>query len=320
MSQQPPIPRPPGPALDKAPPPHDAHVSGGACEHQSGMSAEAFWGAVRSTIKREIIRLAKGTENVDDVYTLKPLGQKMVEDLIDAFKEGKTVPGLAAKENASEKCIMNWFELACFARWYAGDHINGDKREYIRQQLSYGVTAKELMQDEAIGENWYFCDGSEPEDEKGACCPADVLDDWYYQQLTQGIVPQIEPQKTSWLPIVFLGLGVFAVAMTVRAMSHHTQPNPSASIVPRFKPGKTPGEQAEINRRILRTSTAIKHSFEEWDEAREYLQGSRGGFDSHVTGVLDDLRDLVIQLKSIGQDTTDRKEIGRMLELSAGSS
>lgn len=219
-SSKPPIGRPPGPALDEAPPPHTLQAPESVCTSQTGMSSEAFWGAVRSTIRREIIRLAKGTENIDNAYTITPVGEKMIEDLVQAFVDGKQVPGLPAKADSSGHCLMNWWELACFARYYAGNAVTGISRDHIREQLAQGVTVKELMDDELVGMNWYFCDKEAPEDEKAYCCPPDLLDDWYYKDLTSGTVPESKDKaSSSWATVALIALGIFAVAATVKILS-----------------------------------------------------------------------------------------------------
>lgn len=291
------------------------------------MSDEAFWGAVRSVVKREIIRKAKGTENVDNVYTISSIGEKMIDDLVNAFKpnpeEDKkiNVPGLAAHE-ASGKCLMNWYALACFVRFYASDFVTGEMRDHILQQLNSGVTAQELIDDEIVGVNWYFCEDPNlvPEDEKNYCCPAEILDDWYYQELTQGKVPQVSPGGTSWLTVGLLGLGVFAVAMTIRAVSQHAQPNPSMNTIPVPSSGKTRKERDAIRAKVLRLNTARKHPFEEWDELREGLYSGDRIVSGYGWETFEDLHDLVESLRSIGIKTTDKTEAEWMLNLSAGVS
>lgn len=231
--KKPPVGRPPGPALDKAPPPHQPQAPASPCSAQTGMSDEAFWGGVRATIRREVIRLAKGTENIDNAYTLTPVGEKMIEDLVQAFVDGKQVPGLAPKADSSGKCIMNWWELACFTRYYAGTAVTGHSRDHIREQLAQGVTVKELMDDELVGMNWYFCDKEVPEDEKQYCCPPDLLDDWYYKDLTEGKVQETSGgTKNSILSIALIGIGVLAVAAAISVMSN-TVAAPERRTVPR---------------------------------------------------------------------------------------
>lgn len=319
MPLSPPQGRPGIPPLDKPPPENvNPHAPSSQCDEPTGMSYDEFWGAVRETIRREGIRRAWGTKNVDKSYQLPTLFEKSVDTLIAAFKEGKHVPGLAERSDNSGKCIMNWYALACFARWYVSEDLSGEKRDYVLQQLRDGVTAEELIDDEAIGVNWYFCEGEVGEDVKQYCCPAELLDDWYYQQLTQGIVPQKSSDGPSWAGVLLLGVGVFAVAMTIRAVSQHAGTNPSAKVtLPPPSAGKTRSERDAIRSRALRSHAATRHSFEEWDELREYIGRAK---PSHVSDAAEDLHELIGNLNAIGTKTSESREIEWMLNMSAGVS
>jgi len=281
------------------------------------MSHDAFWGDVRATIRREIIRLAKGTENVDNVYTITPIGEKMIEDLVQAFQDGQKVPGLSDKSDNVGLCTMNWPALACFTRYYAGTGINGEQRDYIRQQLAAGVSANDLTKDELLGTNWYECTGNEPEDEKNLCCPKEVLDDWYYQDLSKGVVPEKKTDGYSWLTIGLLGLGVFAVAVSLRALAS-VHPNPSSSPLA-LRRSRTSAEAASMLRAQLRTMIAKRHSFEVWDEARDYLTGAELDAPPYVFDAVTDLQRLVKDLNAGGKSTDEIKELDLMLDLSAGA-
>jgi hypothetical protein len=282
------------------------------------MSSEAFWGYVRATIRREWIRLAKGTENVDAGFELTATGEKMVDDLVQAFEDGKKVPGLSEISKSDAACTMNWVALACFARYYCGRALDGNLREYVREQLTAGVSANDLMKDELLGTNWYTCTGNEPEDEKSFCCPDDVINDWYYKALDTGKIPVAPSSGSSWITVALVGLGVFAVAMSIRFLSASHQ-NPASSVLT-LPHGKTPQERQESVIRHLRLQTASMHTFEVWDETRDYLRGEADGGASYIFDAMKDLRSLVDHINATGKRTSENKELERILDLSAGAS
>ena len=314
---KPPGGRPGTPPLDKTPPSHQPIAPSSSCETSTSMSPEAFWGNVREVIRREFIRLARGTEGVDAGYTLTPAGEIMIDQMIEAFQAGKKVPGLPETSDQEGNCTMNWEALACFARYYGGKFLNGDQRQYIREQLSAGVSAKDLMKDELLGTNWYICTGQEPQDEKEVCCPNDVINDWYYKDLSKGVTPNPNT-GTSWGTVALIGLGVLGVAMTLRLLAGvHKNP---ASAAPSMHGGRTPEEKKAVERRKLRSRIAHRHSFEVWDETRDYLTGSGLGAPSYVFDAIGDLRGLVDDINATGSRTNEINELDRILDLSAGVS
>lgn len=316
----PPIPRPPGPAIEDPGAHPQSPEAGEPCVSPTSMDPDDFWDGVRQTVYREILRAKYGSQDLDR-HAVSALGVTLTDNFIDAMRTGKMVPGLSEITDARGECSMDWIRFACFARYYV--LLEGSRRDHLREMIREGATLTEIETDEILGENWNFCTGDETDDDtKKWCCPDDVVTDTFYADLARGSSPTIQPpalveDKPSWGKIAAISLGIVAVAVTLAYITHVTHPEAArARANPRPEPIRNKSLASKA--RSLRMETAAEHSFETWDETFEHLlDRSSSAATSEVAFAVEDVDRLVSRLAALGVKTSAQSELHHMLSLSS---
>lgn len=283
------------------------------CLQPSDFDPSDFWFAVRRVIKREWIRLRYGSAAINKIYDLTPAYAALLEELVAALQAAQMVPGLATSPDSDGKCLMNWLKLACFGRYYG--MLDGPSRRELLSMIADGQGEAEWAQSELLGHQWYFCipapDATDPQAEW--CCDPDITTDPYYAQLASDVDPDAGQDPAP-------GIGGFATTMiVVGALSLLAALGLYASHeLPRHNPTTEMRQGPSWKQvRTMRAAVARRRSFEDWDEAAEYLRGSGSVPTGDVLEAAAEASDLSSRLSRMGLATSARREAEALVMIAA---